>query len=74
MRSWIVKGFTFISLVAFAGLGCGRDERSSADKAAEVQKAIQEGMQREKKMYEGMQKGVEGLEKSIQEQKEKDKK
>lgn len=74
MRSWIVKGFTFISLVVFAGLGCGKDDKSSADKAAEVQKAIQEGMQREKKMYEGMQKGMEDLEKVVQEQKEKGKK
>lgn len=73
MKGWI-KVFAFIAVVVPLGIGCGKDEKGSAEKAAEVQKAIQEGATREKKMYEGMQKGVENLEKSAQEQKEKEKK
>ncbi|NIM05168.1 MAG: hypothetical protein GTN65_06030 [Armatimonadetes bacterium] len=46
---------------------CGKDEKRDQ----EIQKAIQEGVQRERKFYEGMQKGVENLEKSVQEQQEK---
>ena len=68
MGSW-VKGLIFIVLIGIVGLGCGKDEKGSADKAADVQKAIQEGMEKEKKMYEGMQKGVEGMEKKVEEQK-----
>jgi hypothetical protein len=46
---------------------CGGDQKSSDDRTKEAQKAIQEGMQKEKQMYEGMQKGVEGLEKKAEE-------
>ena len=73
MKSWI-RVFTFIAVVVVLGIGCGKDEKGSAEKAAEVQKAIQEGAEREKKMYEGMQKGVENLEKSAPEQKQKEQK
>jgi len=73
MRSWF-KGLAFILLLVPAGSGCGKDEKSSADKAAEAQRAIQQGGEKERKMVEGMQKGMESLEKSIQEQKEKTKK
>ena len=69
----------------FAGLGaallvvtmlyaCGKDEKSSAEKDKEVQKVLQEKAQKERKMYEGMQKNVENLEKKAQEQKEETKK
>ena len=51
----------------FAGLGaallvvtmlyaCGKDEKSSAERDKEVQKVLQEGAQKERKMYERMQK------------------
>jgi hypothetical protein len=73
MESWI-RVVAFIAMVVVLGMACGKDEKSSADKAAEVQKAIQEGIEKERKMYEGMQKGVEGLEKSVREQKTKEKK
>ena len=72
MRSWITA-LAFVGLILLFGTGCGKSDKSSADKAAEVQKAIQEGMQKEKQMYEGMQKGVENLEKAVKEQKEKGK-
>jgi hypothetical protein len=49
---------------------CGKDDRSSAERDAEVQKTLQQGMQREKQMYEGMQKNVETLEQKNQEKKE----
>lgn len=70
MRAW-VKGVVFIGLMLLLGLGCGRDDKSSADREAEIKKALQEGTQKEKQMYEGMQKGVETLEKAMKEQKEK---
>ena len=55
------------------GVGCGKDQKSSAERDAEIQKALQEGAGKEQKMYEGMQKGVENMEKNAQEQKEKGK-
>jgi hypothetical protein len=59
-RRWLV-------LVAVLGLtGCGGDQKSSEERAQEAQKAIQEGTSKERQMYEGMQKGVEGLEKQAE--------
>jgi uncharacterized lipoprotein YehR (DUF1307 family) len=52
---------------------CG-DKKDSADRAAEAQKAMQEGMQKEQKMMEGMVKGVETMEKKASETKEETKK
>ena len=54
--------------------GCGKGDKSSAERDAEVKKALQEGAAKEQKMYEGMQKGMEQMEKSMEEQKEKAKK
>ena len=48
---------------------CGKDDKDSAARNAEIQKTLQEGSQREKQMYEGMQKGVEDLEKQSSPQK-----
>jgi hypothetical protein len=56
-------------LLGLAISACG-DKKDSAARDQEAQKAIQEGMQKERKMYEGMQKGVESVEKKLQEQKE----
>ena len=53
---------------------CGGDKKDSADRAAEAQKAMQEGMQKEQKMMEGMVKGVETMEKKAAETKEETKK
>ena len=49
---------------------CGKNDKSSAERDAEVQKTLQQGTQREKQMYEGMQKNVESLEQKNQEKKE----
>jgi hypothetical protein len=42
---------------------CGKNDKDRAARDAEIQKTLQEGSQRERQMYEGMQKGVENLEK-----------
>ena len=68
-----------IHMTAIAGMiaaisACGGDKKDSADKAKDVQKAIQEGMQKEKAMVEGMVKAGENLEKKVTEQKEETKK
>jgi hypothetical protein len=62
-----------IAAVVLLGAGCGKDEKSSAERDAEIQKALQQGAEKERKMYEGMAKGMENMEKTIQEQKEKQK-
>ena len=72
MQTW-VRVFVLSALILLAGQGCGKDEQSSAERDAEVKKAIQQGAQKEQQMYQGMQKGVENLEKAIKEQKEKTK-
>ncbi len=56
---------------AFVFSACGGDKKDSAERDKEVQKAIQEGMQKEKSLYEGMQKNVETLEKKVEEQTKK---
>ena len=52
---------------------CG-DKKDSAARDQEVQKVLQEGMQKEKGMMEGMQKGVENIEKKLTDQKHSSKK
>lgn len=59
--------------IALAVAACG-DKKDSAEKQAEAQKAIQEGMRKEKSMVEGMMKSGENLEKNMTEQKEETKK
>jgi len=58
----IVSSLTLIS-------ACG-DKKDSAVRDQEVQKVLQEGMQKEKAMMEGMQKGVENVEKKLTDQKQ----
>lgn len=72
----IMKQLLWVAVVAgmVAGFSACGDKKDSADKAAEVQKAIQEGMQKEKGMVEGMLKGAESIEKKATEQKEETKK
>ena len=60
--------------LALAIAGCGGDKKDSSDNAAEAQKAIQQGMQKERAMMEGMQKGVEGIEKKAADEKGESKK
>ena len=59
---------TVMLLLSFSA--CGKNDKSSAERDAEVQKTLQQGTQREKQMYEGMQKNVESLEQKNQEKKE----
>jgi hypothetical protein len=54
---------------SLALVSCG-DKKDSAARDQEVQKVLQEGMQKEKAMMEGMQKGVENVEKKLTDQKQ----
>jgi hypothetical protein len=56
--------------LSIAVSACGGDSKDSADRAAEAQKAMQQGIQKEQKMIEGMVKGVETMEKKTAESKE----
>ena len=71
-----MKPFIYAALLAAltAGLSACGDKKDSADKTPDVQKLMQEGVQKEKAMVEGMQKGVENIEKKMTEQKEEPKK
>ena len=50
-----------------AAVGCGKDDKTKAERDAEVKKVLQQGANMEQKMYEGMKKGVEDLDKKSQE-------
>lgn len=67
MRMIMIAG-TVASLSA-----CG-EKKDSTDAAKDVQKIIQEGMQKEKAMVEGMVKAGENMEKKMTDQKEETKK
>jgi uncharacterized protein YlxW (UPF0749 family) len=72
-----MRGFISISaalLLACLCFSCSKDEKTSAERDKEIQKALQEGAQKEQKMYEGMQKGIDNIEKKMQDQKEQTKK
>ena len=64
----IIQMMALVGLIG-AVLACGEKKE-----AVDVQKVMQEGMQKEKGMMEGMQKNVEGMEKKMPEQKEETKK
>lgn len=68
-----IAPLALVIAMALAVSACG-DQKDSAEKQAEAQKAIQEGMQKEKSMVEGMMKAGENLEKKVTEQKEETKK
>lgn len=68
--SQLMRTMVIVAML-FGSAACGGDKKESADKAAEAQKAIQQGMQNEKAMMEGMQKGVENLEKKTAEETKK---
>jgi hypothetical protein len=63
-----LNGAMVMLACALALSACGGDKKDSAERDKEVQKKIQEGMQKEKALYEGMQKNVETLEKKVEEQ------
>ena len=63
----------YVYVMILAGLlggfsACG-DKKDSAARDQEAQKVLQEGLQKEKSMVEGMQKGAENLEKKMTEEK-----
>ncbi len=59
---------SFIAIVVILSLAaCGGDKKDSTARENEAQKVIQEGMQKEKAMVEGMQKGVENMQKKMEE-------
>ncbi|MGH7829661.1 MAG: hypothetical protein ACREP8_05740 [Candidatus Binatia bacterium] len=64
-------GIGFVIALAVAGLGCGGDDRSQAERDAEIQKVLQDAARKEGQLYEGMRKGVEEIEKKALEDKEK---
>jgi hypothetical protein len=72
MKTWM-RVPACSAVVLLLGVGCGKDQKSSAERDTEIQKALQEGAGKEQKMYEGMQKGVENMEKAVKDQKEKGK-
>ena len=61
MRMTLITGMVLALAIGLSA--CGKDDKDSAARDAEIQKKLQEGSQRERQMYEGMQKGVENLEK-----------
>jgi outer membrane protein assembly factor BamE (lipoprotein component of BamABCDE complex) len=68
MKYFVRLGAALLALTLLAA--CSKDEKSSAERDKEVQKVLQEGAQKEQKMYEGMQKSVENLEKQGQQKEE----
>jgi len=72
MKKSICMVITAGAIAAFSA--CGGDKKDSAEQAKDAQKIIQEGMQKEKSMVEGMMKAGENMEKKMTEQKEETKK
>lgn len=68
----LISPVVMIALLAMIS-ACG-DKKDSAARDQEVQKVLQEGMQKEKTMMERMQKGVENIEKKLTDQKDASKK
>lgn len=66
-----IAGTMLVTACVLALSACGGDKKDSAERDKEVQKQIQEGMQKEKALFEGMQKNVETLEKKVEEQTKK---
>jgi hypothetical protein len=57
---WIVAS------IVLTASGCGGDPRTSDEQTKEVQRALQEGAQKERQMYEGAQKAMEAMEKKAE--------
>ncbi|MGH7824342.1 MAG: hypothetical protein ACREQ7_04095 [Candidatus Binatia bacterium] len=68
MTKIISSGCAVLVLVLLAA--CGND-KSREERAQEAQRAIQQGAQKERQLYEGVQKQVQDLDKKTQEQKAK---
>jgi len=55
----------FAIVIVVTALGCGGDDQSRTERDAEIQKKMGEAVHREGKLYEGMRKGVEEMEKKV---------
>ncbi len=64
-----MKRYVYVMILAglLGGFSACGDKKDSAARDQEAQKVLQEGMQKEKSMVEGMQKGAENLEKKMTE-------
>ena len=60
--------------VSIAALSACGDKKDQAEREEAAKQAIQQGMQKEQKMMEGMAKGIENIEKKMAEAKEETKK
>jgi len=67
-----IRWMGFVLVIALAS-ACG-DKNDQAQREEAAKQAIQQGMQKEQKMMEGMAKGVENIEKKMTEAKEETKK
>jgi len=61
-------------VLAIAAISACGDKKDQAQRDEAAKQAIQQGMQKEQKMMEGMAKGVENIEKKMTEAKEETKK
>ena len=71
MNKRIVLTVMATSIVALSACG---DKKDQAQREEAAKQAIQQGMEKEKAMIEGMAKGVENIEKKVTEAKEETKK
>lgn len=69
-----MKAWSMILAAALWVLPACGDKKESAEREKEAQRAIQQGLQKEKALMEGMIKGVESVEKKMAEQKDETKK
>jgi hypothetical protein len=67
----VMLRYAVVLVVIVAGIGCKGEGGGSGGKEVDVQKVMQEAADKEKKMYEGVQKGIEGMEKNLQQPAEK---
>jgi hypothetical protein len=66
MRGIALSGAVILVVTVLAGCG---DDKSREERNREAQRAIQEGAQKERQLYEGMQKQLEKPEKKPADQK-----
>lgn len=66
-----MKRYVYVMILSglLGGFSACGDKKDNAARDQDVQKVLQEGMQKEKSMMEGMQKGVENIEKKMTDQK-----
>jgi hypothetical protein len=68
----LIRMMVIVGMIA--GFSACGDKKDSAERTQEAQRAMQEGVQKEKAMMEGMAKGVENMEKKMTAEKEETKK